>query len=264
MPRIENQSQFQKWVKPSFCYLCGESLQNGTALNDDHCPPEGMFAIADRVNYPIKFSVHASCNHRWHVDDEKMSIFYDILHGGTKASDPVLQKKLSFLDIENEQGVFLGITNFPIRPLAYRIIRCVHSLLYGRYLPANTNNHVHYPIPEVDRSNGNRPALHEMQTYQFANELCTAQKTKTHDSIVAYNRQFRYVCTWSRLDNGVPICIFAFDIYRLSRFAVAIQDFPKAVIGFYSAASTPQTATKCSEIRVENTDEEILYPILES
>ena len=90
------------------------------------------------------------------------------------------------------------------------------------------------------------------------------RKTQTHDSIIAYNRKFQYVCTWSQLDNGVPICIFAFDIYRLSRFAVKIQDFPKAVIGFYSVASTPKTATKCSEIRIENTDEEILYPILAS
>jgi hypothetical protein len=264
MPHIANQSQFQKCAKPPFCYLCGELLANGTTLNDDHCPPEGMFAIADRVNYPIKFPVHATCNHRWHVDDEKMAIFYDILQGGTKASDPAMQKKLSFLDIENDQGVFLGITNFPIRPLAYRVIRCAHSLLYGEYLPAQTINQIHYPIPEVDRSNGNRPVPHEMQTYQFANELCIAQKTKTHDSIAAYNHQFRYVCTWSHLDGGAPICIFAFDIYRLSRFAVGIQDFPKAVIGFYSATSTPKTATKCSNIRIESTDEEILYPILES
>ena len=76
--------------------------------------------------------------------------------------------------------------------------------------------------------------------------------------------QFRYVCTWSTPDNGTPICIFAFDIYRLSRFAVEIRDFPRAVIGFYSAGSTPNLATKCSRIRIENTDDEVLYPILES
>lgn len=264
MPHISSQSQFQKWSKPSFCYLCGEALANGAGLNDDHCPPEGMFAVADRINYPIKLKVHASCNHRWHVEDEKMAIFYDVLHGGAKASVPALQKKLSFLDIENDQGVYQGITNFPIRPLAYRIVRCIHALLYGEYLPAQTINHIHYPIPEVDCSNGNRPIPQEMQTYAFANELCIAQKTKTHDLVTAYNRQFRYVCTWSKLDNGSPICIFAFDIYRLSRFAVEIPDFPTAVIGFYAVDTYPATATKCSKIRIENTDGEILYPILSS
>lgn len=264
MPHIANQSQFQKWKKPAFCYLCGEPLQSDADLNDDHCPPEGMFAISDRANYPIKLRVHAKCNHRWHAEDEKMAIFYDVLHGSSKASDPTLHKKLTFLDIENDQGTFQGITNLPIRPLGRRVIQCAHALLYDEFLPTHTINHIHYPIPVVDLSNGNRPAPHLMQTYAFANELCIAQKTNTHDSIVAYNRQFRYVCTWSRLDNGAPICIFAFDIYRLSRFAVAIHDFPKAVIGFYSVASPPQSATGCSKIRIENTDDEILYPILES
>ena len=262
MPGIANQSQFQKWQKPSFCYLCGGTLADGTPLNDDHCPPESMFAISDRANYPIKVKVHAKCNHLWHGADEKMAIFYDVLHGGKKASDPSLQKKLSFIDIENDQGTYQGITDFPIRPLAYRIIRCAHALLYGEFLPANTANHIHYPIPEVDHANGNRPVMHKMQTYAFANELCKAQKTKTHGFLSAYNQQFQYVCTWSNLDNGQPICIFAFDIYRLSRFAIHIKGFPRAVIGYYAAA-TPASASKCSNLSVESSDDEILYPILE-
>lgn len=223
-----------------------------------------MFAALDRTNYPIKISVHAKCNHRWHAEDEKMAIFFDVLHGGAKALVPALQRKLTFLDVETEQGTFQGITNFPIRPFAYRIIRCAHALLYDAFLPAKTMHHIHYPIPEVDPSTGNTPLRHEMQTYAFANELCAAQKTKTHDTIVAYNRKFRYVCTWSKLDDGTPICIFAFDVYRLSDFAVAIDDFPRAVIGFYSVALPPATATRCSKIHVENSDDDILYPILES
>lgn len=263
MPSIANQSQFQKWPKPTFCYLCGKTLADGTPLNDDHCPPEGMFAVADRINYPIKLKVHASCNHSWHVEDEKMAIFYDVLHGAKKASDPALGKKLSFIDVENEQGTYQGITNFPIRPLTYRIIRCAHALLYGDFLPANTGNHIHYPIPEVDASNGNKPVVHQMQTYAFANELCKAQKTKTHDFLFSNSQKFRYVCTWSKLDNGQPICIFAFDIYRLSHFAIQIKDFPQAVIGFYMTA-TPANGSKCSNLAVESSDDEILYPILES
>ena len=67
-------------------------LADGTDLNFDHCPPESMFAISDRANYPIKLKVHARCNHRWHSEDEKMAIFYDVLHGNKKASNPSLQK----------------------------------------------------------------------------------------------------------------------------------------------------------------------------
>ncbi len=264
MPHIVNQSQFRKCEELSFYYLCGGSLYNGTTTNADHCPPKGMFAIADRVDYPIKLVVHASCNYKWRVEDEKMAIFYDLLRGGTKVSAPVLRRKLSFCDIENDQGVFRGITNFPIRPLACRIIGCAHALLYREYLSTQTKKHIHYPMPEVDRSNGNRFALPVNQTYAFANELCIAQKTKTYDSIVAYNRQFRYVCTWSQCDDGSPICIFSFDIYRLSRFTIEIPNFPKAIIGFYAVTTTPVMATKCGNIRIENTDNEILYPILEN
>ena len=58
-----------------------------------------MFATSDRANYPIKIRVHAKCNHSWHTDDEKMAIFFDVLHGNKNASNPVLQKKLTFIDI---------------------------------------------------------------------------------------------------------------------------------------------------------------------
>ena len=116
MPHIINQSKFQKWQKPSFCYLCGVPLDNGLLLNDDHCPPEAMFKVADRINYPIKLKVHENCNHSWHVNDEKMGIFYDILHDGNKITSPELQNKLIFQDVETNQGVFKGITEFPLQP----------------------------------------------------------------------------------------------------------------------------------------------------
>lgn len=120
---------------------------------------------------------------------------------------------------------------------------------------------VHYPIPEVDTDNENKPVRHEMQTYQFANELCTAQRTGTYDAVYAYNGKFKYVCTWHKLDNGKSICLFAFDIYKLHDFAVKIDEYPKAVIGFY-ATEKPPDATACSLLRIEHSDDNILYPIL--
>jgi hypothetical protein len=158
--------------------------------------------------------------------------------------------------------MYKGINCFPLKPLARRIIRCAHALLYGEYLPRETRNYIHYPIPEIDPSKGNEPFPNLLQTYSFANELCSAQKAKTYDSLFAYNGKFRYVCSWSHLDNGDPICIFAFDIYRLANCAVKIEDFPRTVIGFYSALQIPARATKCTKLQVENTDEEVLYPIL--
>ncbi|MEK6762867.1 MAG: hypothetical protein AABY96_09150 [Nitrospirota bacterium] len=264
MPQIQTQQEFHRLEKPGFCYMCGLALDNGEVVNSDHCPPEKIFHTTDRENYPIKLKVHACCNHRWQEKDEKLSIFFDVLHGNTKANNPILQQRLSFVSVITEQGVYKGIADFPIRPLARRIIKCAHAVLYGEYLQAGTLHHIHYPIPEIDPTKGNEPFQNLLQTYSFADELCIAQKAGTFDSLIAYNRKFKYVCTWSQLDNGDPICIFAFDIYRLSGFAVKIKDFPSAVIGFYAASKIPVGATICTKLRVESTNDELLYPILQS
>ncbi len=137
----------------------------------------------------------------------------------------------------------------------------MHAVLYRSFLKAETLHDVHYPIPEVDTSNGNRPVPHHPQTYQFANELCTAQRTGTYDAVRAYNGMFKYVCTWHHLDNGTPICLFAFDIYRFGDFGVKIVDYPRAFIGFY-ATDKPKDGTSCSKLQADHPDEDILYPIL--
>lgn len=262
MPHITSQKEYQELQKPSFCYFCGRVLDNGEPLNSDHCPPEKIFHVDDRVNYPIKIKVHEKCNHSWNLEDDKLSVFFDVLHGGKKANKDEHNRKLTFTDIETEQGIYQGITHFPLEPLAYRIMRCAHSLLYGEFIKQDTPHYIHYPWPKLNHETG-EPYCHDMQTYSFSNELCIAQKTGSYDSLIAYNKKFRYVCTWSKLDNCEDICIFAFDIYQLSQFAVKINDFPEAVIGFYKIPR-PVNGSRCSQLRVENTDAEILYPIIQS
>ena len=97
MPQIQTQQEFHRLEKPGFCYMCGLALDNGEVVNSDHCPPEKIFHTTDRENYPIKLKVHACCNHRWQEKDEKLSIFFDVLHGNTKANNPILQQRLSFV-----------------------------------------------------------------------------------------------------------------------------------------------------------------------
>ena len=87
--------------------MCGADLNNGKIVNSDHCPPEKLFHPSDRIDYPIKVKVHASCNHKWNEDDEKLSIFFDVLHGGIKVNNPELLKKLSFLSVITAQGVYI-------------------------------------------------------------------------------------------------------------------------------------------------------------
>ncbi len=260
MVHIISQKDYQRVRKPKFCYFCGEPLDNGESLNSDHCPPEKIFRVSDRINYPIKIKVHKKCNHQWHLEDDKLSIFFDVLHGGEKTEQIEHKKKLTFTDIKTNQGIYQGLTNFPLAPLTYRVMSCIHSLLYGGFLPQNTLHKIHYPWPELNPETG-EPHKHSMVTYEFSNKLCVAQKTQSYDSVIAYNKKFKYVCTWSKDDNGNDICIFAFDIYRLSKFAVKIQDFPEAIIGAYQLPR-PQNATICSKLTVDNTDREILYPLI--
>jgi hypothetical protein len=140
-------------------------------------------------------------------------------------------------------------------------MRCAHALLYGEWLPTNTQNNVHIPLPEVDPTNANRPKMHLEQSYTFAKTLCTAQRTNTYDSIVAYGGKFKYVTTWTHADKGEPFCLFAFDVYQLHKLGIAIKDFPRSVVGFYRSG-TPQTATRSSNLEVNHSDDEIVYPIL--
>lgn len=259
MPHVRTQKQFQQCAKPSFCYICGKPLDNGERVNKDHCPPQGMFKEEDLVNYPIVLKVHQACNARWSGDDEIFAVMYDVLHGSQRGI--VGRRPIEMMSVLNEQGPFLGSRGVPFFGLVYRVVRVAHALLYGEFVDSQTRFSTHIPVPEVDEQNGNRPKMHEMSTYAFGHTLCTAQKTNTFDSLVAFNNAFKYVCTWAHSDGGLSMCIFAFDIYRLAGMGIQIQDFPRAVIGSY-VFSRPKNATLCSRLHLENSDAEILYPIL--
>jgi hypothetical protein len=261
MPMICSQQQFRSASKPDFCYLCGDTLLSGRPTNRDHCPPKSWFDASDREDYPIVLEVHEACNNKWKLPDETMSGLFAAFHEGYAGRDLSRQRKPESLEIENDQGIYPAMTNVPFVPQSHRVIRCMHALLYGEFLPSQTGNWLHVPIPEVNPKDGNRPVRPELQTYAMANALCTAQKARTSDRVKAYGGSFEYVCTWTKTDNGKPMCIFAFDIHRVARAAVQIEDFPRAFIGFYFAPS-PKLGSRCSDVLVENTDEEILYPIL--
>ncbi len=260
MPRLDSQKAFRTWQRPTFCYLCGDPLDDGTVTNDDHCPPIKLFLPEDRHNYPLLLKVHKRCNSNWSAADEVLATIYAKLHGTVEVSETT-RRGPDFHEVRNEQGIFQGISGFPIRPFATRVIRCVHALLYGEWLPTTTPNDIHIPVPEKDPIS-NRPKMHLMQSYAFADALCNAQKSDSYDSIVAYGGKFKYVTTWSQFDDGgEPICLFAFDVYQLHKLGIVIDQFPKTIIGFYQR-NPPPTATSISASKVHNTDAEILYPIL--
>src|SRR4030042_66378 len=85
MPRIITQKEFDSNKQLSFCYLCGEPLDNGNPTDSDHCPPKSIFNAKDRSDYPIKLEVHKRCNYAWHLTDDMLSLFFDPLSKQGKA-----------------------------------------------------------------------------------------------------------------------------------------------------------------------------------
>jgi hypothetical protein len=258
MPHILTQKDFRKRRSLRFCYLCGQPLKNGTNLNDDHCPPKAVFKDEDRQNYSLTLKVHESCNTRWHKYDEQFSILYDSLHGGPKIEP---KRNMRIIDVQNTEGVYPALTGVPFIELGFRVAQCAHALMYETCLASNTGKNIHVPLPEVDPDNGNQMKVVHPIIHRAAEALCTAQKSNTHNSLIAYNGKFKFVSTWVQASNGTPICMFAFDIYRLAPLGWEVPGFPRCFVGYYLDAM-PWDAVKCSTEEFTHIDGEVAYPIL--
>jgi len=258
MPHILTQKDFRRVRSLLFCYLCGQSLKNGVNLNVDHCPPKGIFKAEDRQNYSLTVDVHETCNTSWHKYDEQFSILYEALHGGEKIE---AKRDIGILDVPTATGVYPAVTGVPFLVLAIRIAQCAHALMYGSWLDQNTKRHVHVPLPEADPSNANEMKPVNRIIYKAAEALCTAQKTNTHNSLVAYNGKFKFVSTWVQANEGTSICMFAFDIYRLAQLGWDVPGFPKCYVAYYLTPK-PFGAAKCSDLELTHTPAEVRYPIL--
>ena len=133
MPRITTQKEFKANRKLDFCYLCGKPFDNnGQPIDDDHCPPKSIFNPNDRSNYPIILEVHTKCNHGWHLSDEMLSLLFDPLSEQGKVAKVKHRSKMEKRKVTlNIKGVsFNGYADLPLRPFAYRIIQCMHAILY--------------------------------------------------------------------------------------------------------------------------------------
>ena len=131
MPRITTQQEFKEYKNLLFCYLCGEPLNNGMPVNDDHCPPKAIFNPKDRANYPILLKVHEKCNHEKHLSDEMLSLFFDPLSNQGKVNKDKHQRQMDkrkvYVQLPSSQ--LSGYTDLPLKSFASRLIQCMHSIL---------------------------------------------------------------------------------------------------------------------------------------
>lgn len=256
---ISSQKQLRAHGAPSFCYLCGEPLDGPQPVNGDHCPPKGLFAPHDRANFPIILLTHQECNNHWHNADELIGIVTDALHSKKKSTDIAHTRKL-----DAEESLFghhpaIAVSNFPIEPMAARIVRGMHALLYKEFLPVTTKSKFHIPLPKADTET-RKVGLPLEQSFTFSGVIRKALLTKTADVVRAYNGNFKYACTWERFDNGTPFCITCFDIYGFHALSPPVSNFPKAFVGMYIPDKQPNGAIRASGLEIELTHGELLDP----
>jgi hypothetical protein len=265
MPRITTQKEFAQHRQLAFCYLCGERLDNGYPLNEDHCPPRSIFAPRDRADYPVKLRVHKQCNDAWHLSDDVLSLLFDPVSGQGKAASEKHRRRMEKhkTNIDRPDCTIVGYTDLPLRPFAWRVVRCMHALLYKEALPENIAGagHVMYPFGEASPSG--RLISNDISAVSLAmsRRIASSLKASTFDYVSAYNGKFKYICCWAAYDNGKPICLFAFDLLNMAEMAYPMGGLPKAVIGHYMINPPPSEYSRATNLEIPLTTDEIQYPL---
>ena len=232
-------------------------------VNRDHCPPKGFFAPEDRQNFPILLPTHEICNSSWKVADELIGIIADALHIRKRSMDALHTGKLHAEIVSLGKRPATAISNLPIAPMAARIVRGMHALLYKEFLPVSTASRFHIPLPEADTETKRiREPLE--QSFTFSGVIRKALISHTADVVRAYNGKFKYACTWERFANGTPFCITCFDIYSFHTLSPPVSNFPKSFIGMYIPDSQPKGTIQASGLEIELTQEELLDPWLQT
>jgi hypothetical protein len=234
-------------------------LGGPSPTNRDHCPPKGLFAPGDRENYPIILPTHESCNNSWKEADELIGIITDALHTKQKSQNFAYTDRLETELVDFGTKQVASVSNLPLVPMASRVVRGMHALLYKEFLPAGTKSKFHIPLPEaeIDTKKFIAPLP---QVMTFSGVIRKALLSNTADVVRAYNGKFKYACTWERLDNGQDFCIICFDIYSFHELAPPVANFPKTFVGMYIPDKQPSGASRASRLEIQLTHSELLDP----
>jgi len=263
MPRITTQQALKANKHIPFCYLCGEPLDNGLPLNDDHCPPKSIFNSKDRTDYPIILKVHQKCNHEKHLSDELLSVFFDPLSNQGKVDKDKHQKKMykRKVNVQFPRGRLVGYTDLPLMPFASRLAQCMHAILYKEYFPNGViRGEIRFPFAEVSQEGEVLSEKFKEQSLNIAMTIASSIKADKYDCVIAYNKQFKYVCCWSPFDDA-SACLFAFDIMNMARMASTITGLPKVVIGHYFMKHPDSDYSTATTIDTSPSMAQIEYPL---
>jgi hypothetical protein len=256
--QIRTQSEWQRCKKPDFCYLCGSSLGNGEETDDDHCPPKKIFSSRDLSNYPIILKTHKACNGEWSKLDVRFASLWSNITGnasGRRVANKVIKSSL----VGGHLWTRL-IHNVPLEKLQYRILRCMHAILYNEFLKDGTGVEFYSPYIRLNPKTLTPTNVNIGLYYALSRQLIASQKVEVFDGISSHNGKFKYVCTWDNLENGQDICIFALDVNDMYALAPKVSWGLEVSVGYY-IWPRPLLGPKVPRTKLEYPTRELKRPI---
>jgi hypothetical protein len=124
-----------------------------------------------------------------------------------------------------------------------------HAALYAEHLP-HTGERFAYtsPWPTFFRDPNHVEPVQKVHV-KWVETLVASRMAGTIDSITAWNGKVRYECTWDKLSNGDPVCVFALDIYDWTKLSPRHAGPKRTCTGLYHPASgRPASASRATEL----------------
>ncbi len=230
-----------------FCYMCGEALA-GRETNDDHVVAKSL-ARPEHRSSPLILPVHVECNTAASVQDGHAAELVGFLHGKVPHEKRRQLKYVSERPVESRQAM-AAVTGIDLDSLVMRWLQGFHAALYGEFLPSRPYTKLSYsgpfPTGTFDTAT-NRGSIAPSRTVHQPivgvirlNRLC-----QRLDGISIYDGKCRFECVWSSLDNGVPCCIFALDLYDWKRLGRTPITPEHGCVGLYCPPNgRPQNGAK--------------------
>jgi hypothetical protein len=249
---LTTQKELRRIQDLGFCYLCGTPWERDAMTNRDHIPPRRLFAETDRTP-PLILRTHVRCNNGHSLYDEQIGQLVSLLWKKSPGPPDVSSLRVS-MHTAAGMATFGAIEWLNVRFIIARWLKGFHAALYGEFLPS-VNGAIHEPFPGGDTL-GEDTNLHVSHPV-FVREIKKNRVAGKLDSIVIYNGKCRYECSWSHLDDGRPMCLWALDLYGWLRLGDT-NNFPaRSCVGWYEATNgIPDGAARATklELPIRNTE----------
>ncbi len=109
-------------------------------------------------------------------------------------------------------------------------------------------NFIHLPFPTGQVDADGRPTIEPVGASMRITLKSSKRIGWRHnvDRIAVYNGKCVYECVWEHADNGLPICIFALQIYDWKRLADTRLYPARGCVGFYAPVTGRPNTAACS------------------